>query len=68
MVNYQNFYLATLALHFHRFIKKYLSDCPVDAIRMAVSFPYSYVDSDQLANRKINEKKTFSALTDDDLN
>jgi hypothetical protein len=25
-------------------LKKELSDCPVDAIRMAVSFLYSYVD------------------------
>jgi hypothetical protein len=32
------------ALHFHHFSKKDLSDCPVDAIHMAVSFLYSYVD------------------------
>jgi hypothetical protein len=38
------FYLATLALHLHRFIKKELSDYPVDAIRMDVCFLYSYVD------------------------
>jgi hypothetical protein len=29
-----------IALHFHHFIKKELSDYPVDAIRMAVSFLY----------------------------
>jgi hypothetical protein len=47
MVNYQNTGLATLALYFHdfhHFLKKELSNYPVDAIRMAVSFLYSYVD------------------------
>jgi hypothetical protein len=44
IVNYQNFCLATLTLYFHHFIKKELSDYPVVAIRMAVSFLYSYVD------------------------
>jgi hypothetical protein len=37
------FCLATLALHFHHFIKKELSDYPVNPSRMAVSFLYSYV-------------------------
>jgi hypothetical protein len=38
-------YVITLsALHFHHFMKQELSDCPVDAIRMAVSFLYRYVD------------------------
>jgi hypothetical protein len=46
VVNYQNFYLATLSA-FHK--KKHLSDCPVGAIRMAVNCPSSYVD----INRKI---------------
>jgi hypothetical protein len=44
IVNYQNFCLATLALYFQHFIKKELSDYPVDAIRMAVCFLYSYID------------------------
>jgi hypothetical protein len=45
------YYLATFASHFHYFIQKELftiqkelSDCPVDAIRLVVSFPYSYVE------------------------
>jgi hypothetical protein len=39
--------MATLTLYFqdfHHFIKKELSDYPVNAIRIAVSFLYSYVD------------------------
>jgi hypothetical protein len=44
VANYMNICMATLALHFHHFIRKELSDCPVDAIRMAVSFLYIYVD------------------------
>jgi hypothetical protein len=44
IANYQNIGLATLALHFHPFHKKDLSDNPVDAIRMAVNFLYSYGD------------------------
>jgi hypothetical protein len=40
MVNYQNFYLATLALNSH---KKELSDCPVHAMKFAVSF-FSEID------------------------
>jgi hypothetical protein len=31
-------------LYFHHFIKKELSDYPVEAIHMAVSFLYRYVD------------------------
>jgi hypothetical protein len=37
IVNYKNFYLATLALYFHHFKKRDLSNYPADTIHMAMS-------------------------------
>jgi hypothetical protein len=60
----QNFCLATREFRFHHFIKKELSDCPVNAIHMAVNFLYSYYVDINLKNFLVHSEMTFDGFFD----